>query len=193
MAVAVTHKGRIVWEEGFGWADESTRRAVTHHTPFCLASITKPFTTTLLSMLAADGRIGLDQAAGRYFQGLAPRGPNGDPQGATIRRLGAHAGGLSTIFAMYFPDQGMSPPPTQTLLRDYGILAFPPGEIYEYSNVGYAMLGAIASKVTNEEFATLMSTRLLDPLGLHDSFFGTDRKLPGRALQYEAAGKVLPS
>jgi CubicO group peptidase (beta-lactamase class C family) len=192
VAVAVTHKGSIVWEEGFGWADEAAQRAVTSRTPFCLASITKPFTTTLLAMLAADGRIGLDQAAGQYFDGLAPRGPNGDPRGATIRRLGAHAGGLSTIFEMYFPDQGMSSPTTETILQQYGGLAFPPGETYEYSNVGYAMLGGIASKVTDQEFGKLMRARVLEPLEMHDSFFGTDRKLPSRALQYEAAGKALP-
>ncbi len=192
IAVAVTHKGKIIWEEGFGWADQATQRAVTRHTPFCLASITKPFTTTLLTRLAADGRIDLDQPAGQYFNGLAPRGPNGDPQGATIRRLGAHAGGLSTIFEMYFPDQGMSSPPTEAILRDYGSLAFPPGDLYEYSNVGYEMLGAIASKVMNEEFRTLMNRRLLEPLGLHDSFFGTDSRLASRAFQYEGAGKVLP-
>jgi CubicO group peptidase (beta-lactamase class C family) len=192
VAVAVTHKGKVVWEQGFGWADQATHRAVTSHTPFCLASITKPFTTTLLAMLAADGRIGLDQAAGQYFGDLAPRGPNGDPRGATIRRLGAHASGLSTIFAMYFPDRGQASPSAETILRDYGMLAFPPGAIYEYSNVGYAMMGAIASKVTDQEFGKLMRDRLLEPLGLHDSFFGTDPELPNRALQYEAAGKVLP-
>jgi hypothetical protein len=35
--------------------------------------------------------------------------------------------------------------------------------------------------------------RILEPLRLRDSFFGSDRaRLADRALQYEAAGKVLP-
>jgi CubicO group peptidase (beta-lactamase class C family) len=193
VAVAVTHRGKIVWEQGFGWADQDAGRRVTSHTPFCLASITKPFTTTLLTKLAAEGRVGLDQAIGEFLEDLPSPGPNGNPSGATIRRLGAHAGGMPTIFEMYWPDRGPQPPPTETLLREYSGLAFPPGAVYEYSNIGYAMIGAVASKLTGQEFGTLMTKRILEPLGLRDSFFGSDRaRLADRALQYEAVGKVLP-
>jgi CubicO group peptidase (beta-lactamase class C family) len=193
VAVAVTHKGKIVWEQGLGWADQDVGRRVTSHTPFCLASITKPFTTTLLASLAAEGRIGLDQAIGEFLEGLPSPGPNGNPSGATIRRLGAHAGGMPTIFEMYWPDRGPKPAPTATLLHEYNSLAFPPGAVYEYSNIGYAMIGAVASKLTGQEFGSLMTNRILEPLALVDSFFGTDRvRLADRALQYEAAGDVLP-
>ncbi|HET9444620.1 MAG TPA: serine hydrolase domain-containing protein, partial [Steroidobacteraceae bacterium] len=48
VAVALAHKGKIVWEDGFGWADKARGRRVTAHTPFSLASVTKPFTTTTL-------------------------------------------------------------------------------------------------------------------------------------------------
>ena len=193
VAIAVTHRGKIIWEQGFGWADQGSGRRVTSHTPFCLASITKPFTTTLLTRLASEGHVGLDQAIGEFLEGLPSPGPNGNPSGATLRRLGAHAGGMPTIFEMYVPDRDPQPPPTETLLREYCDLAFPPGEVYEYSNIGYAMLGAVASKLTGQEFGTLMTKRILEPLGLRDSFFGSDRaRLADRALQYESAGKVLP-
>jgi CubicO group peptidase (beta-lactamase class C family) len=46
VAVAVVHGGRIVWEEGFGWANRESGRKATPHTPFSLASVTKPFTAT---------------------------------------------------------------------------------------------------------------------------------------------------
>jgi len=46
VAVAVVQGGRIVWEDGFGWANREAGLKVTPHTPFSLASITKPFTTT---------------------------------------------------------------------------------------------------------------------------------------------------
>jgi len=193
IAVAVTQNGRITWEEGFGWADQAAGRKVTSRTPFCLASITKPFTTTVLTTLAAEGKLSLDEPGGRYLGKRAPRGPNGDPAGTTIRRLGAHAGGLPTIFEMFFPDHGPAAPSADALLRGYGALAFPPGEMYEYSNVGYAMLGKIAEQVSGREFGPLMTERILHPLGMQDSFFGTDKdRLPTRALCYEAAGKALP-
>lgn len=193
VAVAVAHRGQIIWEEGFGWADQAAGRRVTPHTPFCLASITKSFTTTLVVSLAAEGKVSLDAPAGRYLDSRAPPGPNGDPLSATVRQLGAHAGGLPTIFEMFVPGHVPAPPSLDAVLRSYGALAFPPGEVYEYSNVGYAMLGAIAERVTGQAFGRLMTERVLQPLGMRDSFFGTDAgRLDTRALCYEAAGKVLP-
>src|SRR5450631_4580911 len=51
VAVALVHGGRIVWEEGFGWANREAGLKATPHTPFSMASITKPFTTTAIMTL----------------------------------------------------------------------------------------------------------------------------------------------
>ena len=45
LAVAVSVRGKLVWEEAFGWAELGVRRA-TPDTLYSLASISKPFTTT---------------------------------------------------------------------------------------------------------------------------------------------------
>ena len=60
VAVAVTRGGSIIWEEGFGWADRESGLRATANTPFSLASITKPFTTTTLMTLVAEGKLHLD-------------------------------------------------------------------------------------------------------------------------------------
>jgi CubicO group peptidase (beta-lactamase class C family) len=59
VALALTHNGKIIWEEGFGWADKKRGRRVTPDTPFSLASVTKPFTTTALMVLVAANEISL--------------------------------------------------------------------------------------------------------------------------------------
>jgi len=192
IGIAVTRGGRILWEEGIGWADEARRRQVTSRTPFCLASVTKPFTTTLLATLAAEGKISLDDSIGRYPVKLPQWGSEYDLSAATLRRLGSHAGGFPTIFEMFFPHDAAAPS-SEKVLQDYGRLAFPPGEIYEYSNVGYALLGALAEHVTGQDFASLMTERVLRPLGMRDSFFGTDKaRLQSRALPYAEADDVVP-
>jgi len=48
VAVAVVQGERIVWEGGFGWANREAGLKATPHTPFSMASVTKPFTTTTL-------------------------------------------------------------------------------------------------------------------------------------------------
>ena len=52
LAVAVARDGKIIWEEGFGWADREERRRATAHTMYSLASISKPITATGLMVLA---------------------------------------------------------------------------------------------------------------------------------------------
>jgi len=171
VAVAVAHHGRIVWEEGFGWANRGVGTKVSEHTPFCLASITKPFTTTTLMTLVSAGKVSLDDSANKYLGSSS--GLKGNAEGATIRLLGAHAARLPSMFEM-FPSTGDAQSPA-ALLENYGILAYLPNEVYEYSNIGFAALGAIASNVSGLDFGALLTRQVLRPLGLHDSFFDTDK------------------
>jgi CubicO group peptidase (beta-lactamase class C family) len=191
--VAVVHKGSIVWEEGFGFADREAGIKATARTPFCLASLTKPFTTTAVMTLAAEGKVSLDEPGNRYLNESKITGPNGDPSGATVRRLGAHVSGLPGIFSAHLPDGPSPAPDGATILRDYGRLAYSPGSIYEYSNLGFCALGVIASHVTGANFGTLMRQRVLNPLGLRDSFFSDETaRLPTSAKGYDETAKRIP-
>jgi CubicO group peptidase (beta-lactamase class C family) len=190
VAVAVAHNGRIVWEEGFGWANREARLKATAHTPFCLASITKPFTTTALATLAAEGRLNLDEPANAHLGRRSIHGPEAD--GATIRQLGAHAAGLPSLFEMYPVGGSVHSPTAEELLRAYGALAYPPGKLYEYSNIGYAALGMIASTLTGSAINSVVTRRVLEPLGLHDSFFDTDRtRLLQAAARYDELDRPI--
>jgi CubicO group peptidase (beta-lactamase class C family) len=191
VAVAVAHRGGIVWEEGFGWANRKADIKVTEHTPFCLASITKPFTTTTMMTLVAAGKISLNDFANKYLGDTF--GLKGNADGATIRLLGGHAAGLPSMFEM-FPRTGDARQPSpRALLQTYGTLAYSPAEIYEYSNIGFAALGTIASNVTGQEISELLKRQILGPLGLGDSFFDTDRmRLADGAVLYDELERPIP-
>jgi CubicO group peptidase (beta-lactamase class C family) len=112
VAVAVAHSGQIVWEEGFGWANREAGVKATSRTPFNLASLTKPFTTTALMTLVAEGKLFLDDPANNYLAKSKIIGANGNADAATVRQLGAHVSGLPTMFAMYDHNEanlGLSP------------------------------------------------------------------------------------
>jgi CubicO group peptidase (beta-lactamase class C family) len=192
VAAAVVHKGRLVWEEGFGFSDREKRIQATARTPFCLASITKPFTTTMLMTLVAEGKVDLDAPGNHYLAGSGIKGQNGNPRGATVRLLGAHASGLPGMFSGYFQGGPTPAPDANTVLREFGRLAYSPGSVYEYSNIGFSALGAMASNVTGTDFGTLMKQRVLQPLGLSDSFFSTEiARLSTRAIGYDDSGKPI--
>jgi CubicO group peptidase (beta-lactamase class C family) len=193
VAVAVAQGGRIVWEEGFGWANREAGLKATAHTPFSLASITKPFTTTTLMTLVAEGKLSLDDPANKYLQNSKIMGPNGNPEEATLRRLGAHASGLPSMFEHFFRNKSAQAPDAETLLHEYGRLAYPPGSCYEYGNIGYSALGAVTSNVTGMDFGALMTRRVLEPLELRNSFFGANAaRLETSAVGYDDSGNRIP-
>ena len=193
VAVAVAHNGKIVWEEGFGWANREAGTKATSRTPFNLASLTKPFTTTTLMTLIAEGKLSLDGPANNYLPKSKIVGTNGNPDAATVRQLGAHVSGLPTMFEMYDRKEANLALSSEGLLAEYGSLAYPPGSCYEYSNIGFAALSAIASNLTGVEIGALMTQKVLAPLGLDDSFFDTNvARLSTGAVRYDASGNPIP-
>ena len=193
VSVALVKDGRIVWEQGFGWADRSARTPATSHTAFSVASTTKPFTTTSLMLLAAEGKLDLDRPANDYLGAEKIVDANGPSREATVRRLATHSSGLPTFFAMY-PEGGIGKQPTiPELVRDYGHLIAPVGERYEYSNLAMGILGEIVARQSQQELGAFLRDRILRPLGMKDSFFDTDRSRRAEmAVRYADDGKPLP-
>src|SRR6266702_3772304 len=97
------------------------------------------------------------------------------------------------MFEHFFRNESAQAPNAETLLHEYGRLAYPPGSCYEYGNIGYVALGAVASNVTGMDFGSLMTRRVLKPLGLRDSFFGTNAaRLQTSAVGYDDSGNPIP-
>ena len=83
VAVAVAQHGKILWEEGFGWADREKRIPATERTMYSLASISKLIAATGLMVLVERGEIDLDRPLDDY---LGDAKINGRAFGASIER-----------------------------------------------------------------------------------------------------------
>jgi CubicO group peptidase (beta-lactamase class C family) len=193
VSVALVHDGRIVWEQGFGWADREARRRVTPHTPFSIASTSKSFTTAAVMTLVKAGKIALDAPANDYLGQYKIVDDRGPVSAATVRLLASHKSGLPTFFLMYADGEDARPPSTDALLRDYGRVVAPPGTHYEYSNLGYQVLYDIVERTAHQDFGAYLEKHIFEPLGMEDSFFATDATLgPARAIRYDDNGQRLP-
>ena len=192
VSIAVVRRGELIWSEGFGYADREHKIVTTPDTPFSLASITKAFTATLVATLAAEGRLSLDAPAMQFLKATPLLGPNGDPNAVSIRMLGSHSSGLPGTFAAYRADENLAAPPTESFLKDYGRLAYPPGRVYEYGNIGFEALGLIATGLTHQPFAVAMERRILGPLGMRNSFFNSGRRIASAAAGYDADNRRIP-
>jgi CubicO group peptidase (beta-lactamase class C family) len=171
IAVAVARRGEIVWEEGFGWADRENRVPATEHTMYATASVTKLMTSTALMILQGRKRLDLDHPVNDYLGSARVSSPVWDPAAATVRRVATHTAGLATYNLWWSPDQGPRPSADE-IIRRYGVLIWKPGEQFDYSNLGYGILGEVIERVSGRRYADFVRDEVFWPLGMNHTSAG---------------------
>lgn len=193
VSVAVAHNGKIVWEEGFGWANLERQVPATEHTMYSLASISKPMTATGLMTLVAAGKIDLDAPANDYLGAAKLRARVGDAQSATVRRVANHTAGLPLHYQFFYADEPFKRPSMDETLLRYGNLVTAPGERYEYSNLGYGVIDYLIERVSGQSYADFMRGRVFRPLGMTRTSVDIGPGLePYAATRYAPDGTPLP-
>ncbi|QHC22491.1 serine hydrolase domain-containing protein [Streptomyces sp. GS7] len=170
VVLAVTRHGRrTVVSGGTALAPPTPRHALRYE----LGSLSKTFTVLLLAELAATGVLGLDDPLTAHL----PRLPLPHPRSRriTLRHLATHTSGLPRIpadllaGALLRPyDDGYARYDTERLLRTFARTRprHRPGTRWHYSNFGLALLGPAMGGAAGADYATLLDTRILGPLGL---------------------------
>jgi CubicO group peptidase (beta-lactamase class C family) len=193
IAVAVAKDGRIIWEEGFGWADRERGIQSGPHTMYSLASISKPFTATGLMKLVERGMVQLDRPANEYLGGGRLTGLAGDASQASVRRVMSHTAGLPLHYQFFYENASYRRPIMDTTISRYGILVNPPGAVYQYSNLGYGIIDHIISRVSGQSYADYMRTEVFLPLGLtHTSVDIGPGLEPFVAQRYDSKQRPIP-
>ncbi len=195
-AIAVVKNGAVSWAAGYGLATQET--AVTTDTVFEAASVSKTVTAWGIMKLAEDGLVDLDAPVEQYLTRWHLPPSEFDHNLVTLRRILSHTAGLSQG-----GDPGMEPGEAVPTLVDalngavpsMGALhvAFPPGENYIYSSIGYALLELVLEEVTGEPFAVYVQREILDTLGMvHSSFDMTPEMRLQRAVGHDWHNNELP-
>jgi|HubBroStandDraft_6_1064221.scaffolds.fasta_scaffold51182_4 CubicO group peptidase (beta-lactamase class C family) len=137
-------------------------------TVFRIASMTKSFTATLVLMLRDQGALRLDDPAVGYVPELGGVAPaTADSQPITIRQLLTMTAGFPTDDPWGDRQQGLDPAVFAGLLAGGSVrAAWAPGTKFEYSNLGYAVLGKVVESVTGRDYARAIRAEVLGPLGL---------------------------
>lgn len=165
ISVAVARRGEILWEEGIGWADRENRIPATEHTMYYMASVDKSFTTVALIILQERKQLDLDRPVNDYLGSAKVKSPAWNPAEATVRRVANHTAGLTTF------NLGKSLSIDETIHR-YGVIFWPPGERYDYSNLGYKILKEIVARVSGASYSNFMRDEIFWPLGMTHASVG---------------------
>ncbi len=174
-AVAVAVGGKVVWSEGFGFADVARGTPVTAATRFGVGSISKTFTLAAAVSLADDGLVDLDAPIERYLPDFPHRG-----HGVSIRRIGAHQSGISDTFAdaHYYTTRHFD-----ALADAYpgiakGPLMFEPGTRTAYATGLFTIVGRVLEVAAGSDYPEVMRRRVLRPANMRATMFNDPRHPP---------------
>ena len=166
LSTGVFRKGELVWSEAVGLADVEEGSEATADTQYAVASITKTFTATAVMQLRNEGKLDLDDPLEQHL-------PDVSHGSLTLGRMLAHASGLQreppgeVWESLVFPGEEEL---LAGLVDAEQVLAG--DQAWHYSNLAYALLGHVVSRVSGMPFRDYVQTRLLEPLGLARTTWG---------------------
>lgn len=157
-------------------------------TAFRIASCTKSFTCATLLLLRDRGLLDLDSPITAFVPEYTPTTPASDPVTPTVRMLMMMSGGLPTDDPWGDRQESMTRAELGALLQAGVPAVSIPGTAFEYSNLGYALLGQVVESVTRRPYIDVVTEELLQPLGLEHTRFRAKDVDGEVALGYRRSG-----
>ena len=191
ISVAVGFENRLVWTQGFGFADIENNIPMSPRSKLRVGSIAKVMTAAALARLHENGAIDLDAEV----RSLVPSWPE-KPWPMSLRQLAGHQAGVRHYEpGEFFLNRAFGSVTEGLEIFKDDPLLFEPGSAVSYSTYGWGLISAAMEGATGQDFLTLMQRQVFGPLGLEDTM--ADKKgtqIAGRAALYaldEKAGLVL--
>jgi len=198
LAVGVIVDGRVVYTQGYGWADREKQVPVTRATMFRWASISKSLTAVAAMQLWERKQLDLTTAVRR----LVPEFP-ATVAPITLRHLLCHQGGIvhytngKVVVTVRRYEQ---PNPFENVLMaldtfKHSPVVNAPGEKFAYTTHGYILLSAAVELAGKQKFADQVRDRIAKPLGMKSLQPDYQwRDISYRAVGYRKRdGKIVPS
>ncbi len=178
ISVAVVRAGKIVKAEGYGLANAELNVRATPQTVYQIGSVSKQFIAAGIMLLVQDGKLSLDDKAGKYLAATPA-----ESQAITVRHLLTHTAGIVNEPPGFDPSR---------IQRDADVvksaypspLLFAPGADWTYSNTGYFALAEIIRVVSGEPWEVFFQKRLFQPLAMTSTRTTTTEVVPNGASGY---------
>ncbi|HVX51377.1 MAG TPA: serine hydrolase domain-containing protein, partial [Chitinophagaceae bacterium] len=171
-AYGIVLDGKLIYTSYLGYTDVENKVPVSKGSDFRIASMTKSFTAMAILKLRDEGKLQLDDPVYKYIPEMKNQPyPTKDAAPVTIRNLLSHSAGFPEDNP--WGDRQLADSDAQMLaLIKKGIsYSTNPGTGYEYSNLGFAMLGYIIKKVSGKTYEQYISENILAPLGMNETYW----------------------
>jgi CubicO group peptidase (beta-lactamase class C family) len=196
LSIAIVHDRDIIYSQAFGYADLEKKIPAAPEMFYPIGSITKVFVATMLVQLAEAGIVTLDTPVKKFLPEYQVNSPFKGTQPTTLRQLAMHTSGLprdaninfwsdyaacNWLFTKGYTKMKWYASKEEILESLHYIeLEYPPNSRYLYSNLGMTLLGITLERAAGEPFTEYIASKILKPLGMHDSGFMLHKKQPSR-------------
>ena len=174
-AYGVVVDGELVYSDGFGLANLEQQIEADTRTLFRIASMSKSVTAVAILQLRDAGKLSLDDPVSKYVsevEGLIPL--TKDAPQITIRHLLTHSAGFPEDNPWGDRQLAASDEDLRSLIAGGVSFSNVPGIAYEYSNLGFALLGQIVQVVSGMSFPEYTRKNIFEPLGMHSTVWEFD-------------------
>lgn len=163
--------GKLVFAGSGGYLDVQKKNPVTTDSRFRIASMSKSFTAMAIVKLRDEGKLRLDDPVEKYIPEIKGQKLTNDAPTLTIRDLITHAGGFPQDDP--WGDRQLADTEAELLALIKKGLHYSnvTGVKYEYSNLGFTMLGYIIHKVSGKPYSKYIAENIWEPLGMTASTF----------------------
>ena len=173
--VLVAKNNQILLNKAYGFANFKTKEQLTTDSKFLIGSLTKPYVATLVLQQVEKGTIKLHQPITDFLPYINKE----KGKLLTIHRLLANTSGIPHYDGLRehiknmrtFSKQKMTPKAYAQLVDKTGLSAIPDSK-FQYSSLGYVLLGAVLEEVTGLSFSQLIENYIVNPLHLKNTGFG---------------------
>lgn len=185
----------IIYERGFGYGDMEKTRPIGPNTVFGIASMSKSFASIACAILEAEGKLSFSDKVSKYFPEFSI--PGTPDESVTLNELAMHTTGIPPLPLLPYSIVMNTPPrdpDAPSKLRDaapnkmdtiediidyisnsgtYETLGAP-GEIFSYSNEGYALLSYVVDQAAGMTLEEFLEERVFKPLGMDRTVLDLD-------------------
>ena len=168
-AFGIMLDGKLVYSGAGGFADIEKKVPATTQTMFRIASMSKSFTAMAILKLRDEGKLKLDDAVEKYIPELKGQRLTSDAPVITIRNLLTHSAGFPEDNPWGDRQLADTDEELLSLLRNRVSLSNVPSVAYEYSNLGFAILGHIIKKVSGISYEEYIRKNIWQPLGMNQA------------------------
>lgn len=172
VAYGLVVDGKLIYKNNIGYTDIDKKTPVTSSSLFRIASMSKSFAAMAILKLRDEGRLSLDEPAYRFIPELRNLVyPTADAPHITVRHLMTHGAGFPEDNPWGDRQLADSDREFMDFITDKISFSNPPGIAYEYSNLGFALLGKIITVVSGMRYQDYIKKNIWEPLGMNSTTY----------------------